>query len=150
MFCSHFNDRYVLNGQMGVWLINIQRACCAAGFRMFEKFIYTFASFSREDIADQEQSTWKFWRRRRYVVAVLAFFGFFNVYALRVNLSIAVVAMTENKTLILSNGTLSYVSSDFFYYSLWFFNIQTFSCCDCNVSYKKKIFFDIIFNWKNV
>ncbi|XP_077290239.1 major facilitator superfamily transporter 9 isoform X2 [Arctopsyche grandis] len=63
---------------------------------------------SSEDIADQEQSTWKFWRRRRYIVAVLAFFGFFNVYALRVNLSIAVVAMTENKTLILSNGNLSY------------------------------------------
>ncbi|XP_065568924.1 sialin-like [Artemia franciscana] len=32
---------------------------------------------------------------RRYQIAILSFFGFFNVYALRVNLSIAVVKMTE-------------------------------------------------------
>ncbi|XP_046391750.1 vesicular glutamate transporter 1-like [Ischnura elegans] len=33
---------------------------------------------------------------RRYVIATLAFFGFWNIYALRVNLSVAVVAMTTN------------------------------------------------------
>ncbi|XP_046392973.1 sialin-like [Ischnura elegans] len=31
---------------------------------------------------------------RRYMVAILAFLGFWNVYALRVNLSVAIVAMT--------------------------------------------------------
>lgn len=35
----------------------------------------------------------------------MAFFGFFNVYALRVNLSVAIVSMTEVKTVVLENGT---------------------------------------------
>lgn len=39
---------------------------------------------------------------------LLAFFGFFNVYALRVNLSVAIVAMTENRTVEQPNGTLTY------------------------------------------
>lgn len=34
-----------------------------------------------------------FWRQRRYVVAIMLFLGFFNVYSLRVNVSIAIVAM---------------------------------------------------------
>lgn len=52
---------------------------------------------------------WKFWRRRRFIVACLAFFGFFNVYALRVNLSVAVVAMTAFKNVTLENGTVATV-----------------------------------------
>ncbi|KAK9870670.1 hypothetical protein WA026_008230 [Henosepilachna vigintioctopunctata] len=52
---------------------------------------------------------WKFWKRRRYVVAFLGFFGFFNIYALRANLSIAIVAMTENKTIVVDNETTVYV-----------------------------------------
>lgn len=46
------------------------------------------------------------WRQfpRRYAVAVLAFFGFFNIYSLRVNLSIAIVAMTANHTEINQDG----------------------------------------------
>jgi hypothetical protein len=42
---------------------------------------------------------------RRYLVAFLAFLGFWNVYALRVNLSVAIVAMTSNYTVHLDNGT---------------------------------------------
>ncbi|XP_044597056.1 vesicular glutamate transporter 3-like, partial [Cotesia glomerata] len=38
----------------------------------------------------------KFWKKRRNVVAMLAFFGFFISYLLRVNLSIAIVAMTTS------------------------------------------------------
>lgn len=53
--------------------------------------------------------TWRFWQRRRLVVALLAFFGFFNVYALRVNLSVAVVAMTEPVETMLENGTIAMV-----------------------------------------
>jgi len=45
------------------------------------------------------------WRRRRYLVALLAFFGFMNVYSLRVNLSVAIVAMNSTYTVILPNGT---------------------------------------------
>ncbi|KAL0892421.1 hypothetical protein ABMA27_015534 [Loxostege sticticalis] len=51
-------------------------------------------------------SSWCFWHRRRFVVALLAFFGFFNVYALRANLSVAVVAMTEPVETKLENGTV--------------------------------------------
>ncbi|ETN58282.1 Sialin, Sodium/sialic acid cotransporter [Anopheles darlingi] len=51
---------------------------------------------------------WMFWKRRRYIVVFLAFFGFFNVYSLRVNLSVAIVAMTENRTIEHPNGTVSY------------------------------------------
>lgn len=36
----------------------------------------------------------------------MAFFGFFNVYALRVNLSVAIVAMTEIRNVTLENGVI--------------------------------------------
>jgi hypothetical protein len=54
--------------------------------------------------------SWHFWKRRRYIVAVLAFFGFFSVYALRVNLSVAIVAMTSRRNETLENGTTILVS----------------------------------------
>lgn len=47
---------------------------------------------------------------------LLAFFGFFNVYALRVNLSVAIVAMTDIRTIEHENGTTSFVQ-DFDYSS---------------------------------
>ncbi|XP_066138412.1 sialin [Euwallacea fornicatus] len=53
----------------------------------------------------QDHSAWKFWHKRRYIVATLAFFGFFNIYCLRVNLSIAIVAMTQDRFETLENGT---------------------------------------------
>ena len=37
---------------------------------------------------------------KRYMVAMLSFFGFANVYAMRVNLSIAVAVMVSNHTVI--------------------------------------------------
>lgn len=37
------------------------------------------------------------WVSARYALAILSFLGFFNVYALRVNLSVAIVQM-DNKT----------------------------------------------------
>lgn len=36
----------------------------------------------------------------------MAFFGFFNVYALRVNLSVAIVAMTEIRNVTLESGVI--------------------------------------------
>lgn len=56
--------------------------------------------------------TWRFWRRRRHLVAFLAFLGFFNVYTLRVNLSIAIVAMTSIRNVTAENGTV-YQKADF-------------------------------------
>ncbi|XP_018336577.1 sialin isoform X2 [Agrilus planipennis] len=61
-----------------------------------------------EDENEEKIPWWKIWKRRRYLVACLAFLGFCNIYTLRVNLSIAVVAMTENKSVILENGTTIY------------------------------------------
>lgn len=65
---------------------------------------FTHVSFRKSDL-DEEFPVWKFWKKRRYVVALMAFFGFFNVYSLRVNLSIAVVAMTQDRSETLPNGT---------------------------------------------
>ncbi|XP_055322850.1 vesicular glutamate transporter 1-like [Sitodiplosis mosellana] len=55
-----------------------------------------------------EPLSWRFWRKRRYIVVMMAFFGFFNVYSLRVNLSVGIVAMTENRTVYYENGTIGY------------------------------------------
>ena len=49
-----------------------------------------------------------FWRKRRYLIVLMGFLGFINVYTLRINLSVAIVAMTENRTVINSDGTTSY------------------------------------------
>ncbi|CAG0884828.1 unnamed protein product [Darwinula stevensoni] len=46
---------------------------------------------------------------KRYIVAVLAFLGFCNVYMLRVNLSIAIVAMTNNHTISLPDNSVAIV-----------------------------------------
>lgn len=72
--------------------------------------------------------TLPFWRKKRYLVVLLAFFGFFNVYALRVNLSVAIVAMTDVRTVENPDGSFSqeqdfdwdskqkgYILSSFFY-----------------------------------
>ncbi|XP_075232404.1 vesicular glutamate transporter 1-like isoform X2 [Lycorma delicatula] len=45
------------------------------------------------------------WLPRRYLVAILGFLGFANIYALRVNLSVAIIAMTSNQTVITLNST---------------------------------------------
>ena len=47
---------------------------------------------------------------KRYVLAILSFFGFFNVYCLRVDLSVALVAMTNNHTRVHSDGSEYWVS----------------------------------------
>ncbi|EEB16556.1 sialin, putative [Pediculus humanus corporis] len=51
------------------------------------------------------QLTSRWYYPRRYVVALMAFLGFCNVYAMRVNLSVAIVAMTTNKTVTNETGT---------------------------------------------
>ncbi|XP_046392975.1 vesicular glutamate transporter 1-like isoform X2 [Ischnura elegans] len=53
---------------------------------------------------------WRFSIPRRYLVAFLAFLGFWNIYGLRVNLSVAIVAMTRNRT---SNGNDTVVEPEF-------------------------------------
>lgn len=47
-----------------------------------------------------------FWKQRRNLVAFLAFLGFFNVYTLRVNLSVGIVAMTSSSDKLVSGRSL--------------------------------------------
>ncbi|XP_076177673.1 major facilitator superfamily transporter 9 [Ptiloglossa arizonensis] len=61
---------------------------------------------------DAPVSPWRFWKKRRYVVAILAFFGFFTSYILRVNLSVAIVAMTANVKKFDEHGNI-YFERDF-------------------------------------
>ncbi|GAB0100067.1 hypothetical protein DMENIID0001_160500 [Sergentomyia squamirostris] len=44
--------------------------------------------------------------QRRYLLVGLISFGFFNAYAMRVNLSVAIVSMTEVRSVTLDNGTV--------------------------------------------
>lgn len=46
--------------------------------------------------------------RKRYLVTFLAFLGFVNLYTMRVNLSVAIVAMTKNQTVQHEDGTESW------------------------------------------
>lgn len=48
------------------------------------------------------------WKKRRYLIVLLTFIGFVNLYTLRINLSVAIVAMTENRTVEHSDGTVTY------------------------------------------
>lgn len=76
--------------------------------------------------AEVDPNWWKMWRNRRYILSIMAFFGMFNMYSCRVNMSVAVVAMTKNGTepnfdwsssekgLILSSFFYGYVSSQVF------------------------------------
>ncbi|XP_065074085.1 sialin-like [Ochlerotatus camptorhynchus] len=71
---------------------------------------------------------WMFWKRQRYMVVAMTFLGYFNMYSLRVNLSVAIVAMTDLREVMHPNGTVEferefdwsssvqgYVLSSFFY-----------------------------------
>ena len=49
----------------------------------------------------------------RYLIAILHFFGFIQLSLLRVNMSVAIVAMTTNQTLTDVNGTVSVVPAEF-------------------------------------
>lgn len=48
------------------------------------------------------------WKKRRYLVVLMAFFGFINIYTLRINLSIGIVAMTENRTIEHPDKSVTY------------------------------------------
>ncbi|XP_044011040.1 sialin-like [Aphidius gifuensis] len=92
--------------------------------------ISTFNNLEKNNnnIHDEDKFHWKFWKKRRYVVGLLAFFGFFVSYILRAGLSIAIVVMTTSSNkgdaefdwdlklqgLILSAFFYGYVSSQIF------------------------------------
>lgn len=48
------------------------------------------------------------WKKRRYLVVFMVFLAFINMYTLRLNLSIGIVAMTENRTIEHEDGSVTY------------------------------------------
>ncbi|CAG9766311.1 unnamed protein product [Ceutorhynchus assimilis] len=57
--------------------------------------------------------SWRFWKQKRYILAFLVFLGYFNIYALRVNMNITIVAMTQNRFTKLENGTVLNIGPEF-------------------------------------
>lgn len=49
--------------------------------------------------------------RKRYMVAMLSFLGFANIYAMRVNLSIAIAVMVANQTVIQDGKEIQVLSN---------------------------------------
>lgn len=64
------------------------------------------------DLGYKERPWWRRSIPRRYLVATLAFLGFCNIYAMRVNLGIALVAMNQNTTVKMGD-TIVVHPSDF-------------------------------------
>eukprot|EP00794_Sanderia_malayensis_P005562 gene5562-6248_t len=50
---------------------------------------------------------------KRHLLLLMIFLGFINIYAMRVSLNVAIVAMVNNKTVILRNGTVTKVFAEF-------------------------------------
>nr|CAD7408743.1 unnamed protein product [Timema cristinae] len=53
---------------------------------------------------------WQFWKRRRYLLAILVFLALFNVSALDASMGAAMVAMTTNYSIDIGNGTTLHVN----------------------------------------
>ncbi|CAG9830860.1 unnamed protein product [Diabrotica balteata] len=72
-----------------------------------DKNIEATVSCKNEEIESESHHppVWLFWKARRYIVTILVFFGLFCDYALRVNMSVAIVAMTQYENVTLENGT---------------------------------------------
>ena len=58
--------------------------------------------------------------RKRYMVAMLSFLGFANIYAMRVNLSVAIAVMVANQTVV-QDGKEIQVMSPIYFLKLFFF-----------------------------
>ena len=52
---------------------------------------------------------------KRHVLLLMIFLGFVNIYAMRVNLNVAIVAMVNNKTVILPTGEVKKIVSSISY-----------------------------------
>ena len=49
--------------------------------------------------------------RKRYMVAMLSFLGFANIYAMRVNLSVAIAVMVANQTVVQNGNEIQVLSN---------------------------------------
>lgn len=60
----------------------------------------------------QSERTCTCFLRKRYLVAMLSFLGFANIYAMRVNLSMAIAVMVANQTVIKDGKEIQVLSND--------------------------------------
>lgn len=80
--------------------------------------VFYFVCFRIKMTQSEQPSLKDVFFLRRNVVGLLAFLGFFNVYTLRVNLSIAIVVMTAPYNVTTENGNVQNVSAGLFQYCL--------------------------------
>ncbi|KAJ6642269.1 Vesicular glutamate transporter 1 [Pseudolycoriella hygida] len=67
--------------------------------------IETSTNGNRSVDQEKEPLTWMFWRKRRYIVAMMVHVGFLSSYTMRVNLSVAIVEMTKTRSFHNGDGT---------------------------------------------
>ena len=63
--------------------------------------------------------------RKRYMVAMLSFLGFANIYAMRVNLSVAIAVMVANQTVVQDGKEIQVMSPIYFLKLFIFIRIKT-------------------------
>ncbi|XP_044010155.1 sialin-like [Aphidius gifuensis] len=86
----------------------------------FEKDSHVLRDEENQLKIQKDDAWWKFWKKHRIIIAILAFFGFFTLMVLRVNLSIAIIAMTTSDTdeqpeFQWDSRTRGFILSSFFY-----------------------------------
>lgn len=64
-------------------------------------------------VSSVSNNKWKFWRCRRYVLCFMCFLGIFSMYATRICLSVAIVAMGHKRSMTLADGTVIEVEPEF-------------------------------------
>lgn len=61
----------------------------------------------RDEAGEVLVETRPLWKKQRYLLVFLAFFGFINIYTLRFNLSVAIVSMTEIRNVTNEDGSVT-------------------------------------------
>jgi hypothetical protein len=89
----------LLLSQVDNLVVVISNRCPKAGFTPI------FHDYNRKLHEAPTEDPTPVWKRRRYFLVLMSFFGLFNVIALRVNLSVAIVVMTEIRTIEHPDGT---------------------------------------------
>ena len=62
---------------------------------------------------------------KRYMVAMLSFLGFANLYAMRANLSVAITVMVANQTVVQDGEEIQVMSLTYFFKLVFFICIKT-------------------------
>ena len=86
----------------------------------------------------QSERTCTCFLRKRYLVARLSFLGFANIYAMRVNLSMAIAVMVANQTVIKDGKEIQVLSNDSVFSHIF---LKTFFFCALKPLKRASLFF---------